>query len=106
MTLILFVSNNNSIFVQHNNMHNNVQNNASQIGRISDDREEIFEKEKLLTQGWIDIKSIISGKHFRININNKLVVHEHGAEPDSGAVGFKLSGTGSLLISNFEVHAL
>ncbi|MBU2493266.1 MAG: hypothetical protein KJ571_11630 [Bacteroidetes bacterium] len=52
------------------------------------------------------MKSIISGKHFRININNKLVVHEHGAEPDSGAVGFRFFGKGSLLISNFEVHAL
>jgi len=76
------------------------------MGRISGSREEIFEKEKLQTQGWVDIKSIISGKHFRTNINGKLVVHGHGEEANPGVVGFKFFGKGSLLISNFEVQVL
>lgn len=80
--------------------------NEISMGRISNSKDEVFEKEIFHTQGWVNIKSIISGKHFRTNLNGKLVVHGHGAEADSGVVGFKFFGKGSLLISNFEVQVL
>lgn len=83
-----------------------IKENEISMGRISNGMDEVFEKETFLAQGWVDIKIIISGKHFRTNINNKLVVHGHGAEPDSGTTGFKLSGKGSFLISDFEVQVL
>lgn len=94
-----FIDQNNYDYVLFNK-------NEISMGRISKGKDEVFEKETFHINGWVAIKSIISGKHFRTNINNKLVVHGHGAEPDSGATGFKLSGAGNLSITNFEVQAL
>lgn len=94
-----FIDKNNYDFVSFD------QNEIS-MGRIADNKEEIFEKKTFKTKGWVTVKSIISGKHFRTNINGKLVVHGHGEETNPGVAGFKFFGKGSLLISNFDVQVL
>ena len=94
-----FVDKNNYDFVSFNK-------NEVSMGRFTNNKEEVFEKEIFQTKNWVTVKSIISGTHFRTEINGKLVVHGHGNEAEPGSVGLKFNGKGNLLISNFEVQTL
>ncbi|MDD5609409.1 MAG: hypothetical protein PHY57_12905, partial [Ignavibacterium sp.] len=66
----------------------------------------IFEKEKFTNKDCLEIKVVSEGTHFRGYINNKMIVHGHGSEPESGGVGIRINGNGSLYLSSVEVQSL
>lgn len=67
---------------------------------------EIMEQGKFQTKGWIEVKVIGSGSHFRGYINNELLVHGHGSEPEPGNIGLILSGYGSIKLRTINANVL
>jgi uncharacterized membrane protein len=76
------------------------------LSRKSNGELEFFEKDKFEVNGWLEIKVVSDGDHFRGYVNNKMMVHGHSDEPTPGSVGMKFSGTGSLSIKMINVESL
>ena len=76
------------------------------LSRKSNEQIEIFEEDNYSNKGWIDIKVVSDGSHFRGYVNNKLIVHGHDDESDPGSVGIKFSGTGIISIKMINVESL
>jgi len=83
-----------------------LRNGEISLSRISNGEIKIFEKEKFQSKGWIEIKVVSEGTHFRGYVNNKMIVHGHGDEPNQGSVGMKITGTGIISIKAINVEAL
>jgi uncharacterized membrane protein len=66
----------------------------------------IFGKDKFQSNGWIELKVVSDGTHFRGYVNNKLMVHGHDSEPETGSVGIKISGNGSVSLKRIETESL
>ncbi|MBU1680627.1 MAG: hypothetical protein KKD86_17525 [Bacteroidetes bacterium] len=77
-----------------------------EMGRITAGKVESFEKSSFVNTGWIDIKIISSGTHFRTVINGKVIVHGHDDEVKPGTVGIRFNGTGSFLMSSLGAEIL
>lgn len=76
------------------------------LSRKSNGENKIFEKDKFKNNGWLEIKVVSQGSHFRGYINDKLIVHGHGNKPESGSVGIRFHGVGSLSIKMIDVESL
>ena len=76
------------------------------LARKSDGRTKIFGKENFKNNGWIEIKVVSDGTHFRGYVNNKLIVHGHDSEPKPGSVGLKISGKGSVSFKRINAESL
>ena len=76
------------------------------LSRKSNGELKVFEKDKFKGNGWLEIKVVSDGEHFRGYVNNKMIVHGHGNEPKPGSVGMKFSGTGSINIKIINVESL
>ena len=76
------------------------------LSRKSNGELEVFEKDKFKGNGWLEIKVVSDGDHFRGYVNNKMIVHGHSDEPKPGSVGMKFSGTGSVSIKMINVESL
>lgn len=76
------------------------------LSRKSNGEIKIFEKEKFTNKDWLEIKVVSEGTHFRGYINNKMVVHGHGTEPESGGIGIRINGNGIFYLSLVEVQSL
>jgi hypothetical protein len=65
-----------------------------------------FEESSFSSKGWIEMKLITDGSHFRGYINNKLIVHGHGDEPEPGSIGIFFSGKGNVSIRMIDAVVL
>ncbi|OGU45352.1 MAG: hypothetical protein A2000_15075 [Ignavibacteria bacterium GWB2_36_8] len=83
-----------------------LRNGEISLSRISNGEIKIFEKEKFQSKGWIEIKVVSEGTHFRGYVNNKMIVHGHGSESNPGSVGIKITGTGIISIKVIDAEAL
>ena len=52
------------------------------------------------------MKLITDGSHFRGYINNKLILHGHGDEPEPGSIGILFSGKGNVSIRMIDAVVL
>ncbi|MBO6586819.1 MAG: hypothetical protein JJ953_11990 [Gracilimonas sp.] len=75
-------------------------------GRIQNGERTIFEEGTYETDGLLFLRVVADETHFRGYINREMKVHGHGDAPESGAVGIKFVGSGSLLISKIEMTKL
>lgn len=76
------------------------------LERKNNGKIEIFEKDEFQSDGWLEIRAVADGSHFRGYINNKMIVHGHGSEPYPGSVGMKISGKGNTSIRMINVESL
>ena len=76
------------------------------LSRKSKGQIKTFEKDKFQSNGWLEIKDVSEGTHFRGYVNNKMVVHGHGNKPEPGSVGIRIYGDGSIYLSSVEVQTL
>lgn len=76
------------------------------LGRKSKGQIRIFEEGSFSEKGWIEIKTVSDKTHFHGYINNKMIVHGHGSEPEIGSAGMLINGSGSLLLQSIEVNFL
>lgn len=83
-----------------------IQNGKIALGRKSKGQIRIFEEGIFSDKGWIEIRTISDKTHFRGYIYNKMIVHGHGREPETGSAGMLINGSGSLLLRNLEVISL
>lgn len=83
-----------------------IQNSKIALGRKSKGQIRIFEEGNFSDKGWIEIKVVSDKTHFHGYIDNKMIVHGHGSEPETGSAGMLIDGSGSLLLRNFEVISL
>ncbi|HEX9739226.1 MAG TPA: hypothetical protein VGA29_00515, partial [Ignavibacteriaceae bacterium] len=83
-----------------------LRNGEISLSRKSNGKIKIFEKDKFKSNGWIEIKVVSEGTHFRGYVNNKMIVHGHGSEPNPGSVGMKIAGTGIISIKVITVESL
>ncbi len=94
-----FVDNKNYDFVS-------VEDKKIMMGRVAAGKIESFDKGYLNQSGWLNIKLISSGTHFRTYINGEMLIHGHGEEVKPGPVGLRFFGNGNLLVSSFDVQVL
>lgn len=75
-------------------------------GRIQNGDEIIFEEGSFEVNGELFLRVVGDGTHFRGYVNREMKVHGHGDAPESGYVGLKLQGSGTLLLSQIEMTQL
>lgn len=75
-------------------------------GRVDNGETAIFEEGTFEPNGEIFVRVVGDGSHFRGYVNKAMKVHGHGDAPKAGSVGIKLSGEGSVLISEIELSQL
>lgn len=75
-------------------------------GRLENGQREIFEKGTTDTSRSLFIRAVANGTHFRGYVDKQMVVHGHGDAPESGSVGLKLEGSGTLLLEQMELVQL
>jgi len=76
------------------------------LGRVENGKMRIEDQSSVSNKGWLDVRVVSDGTHFRGYINKKMVVHGHGTEPKPGRVGLFLNGTGILMVDDFDVQVL
>ena len=75
-------------------------------GRIKDGESIIFEKSQHSFDGLLFISVVGDGTHFRGYINEKMIAHGHGDEPNRGYVGLGLTGQGKVFIKSITLTQL
>jgi len=75
-------------------------------GRFVDGKVDVMDEEAFQGMGWLTIKAVGDGSHFRGYVNDKLYVHGHGEELSPGLVGLRLEGNGTVLMKQFSVKNL
>lgn len=95
-----FIDNDNFDFVELNSSGVITQGRKEQ-GEIT-----IFEEGKFEKGGVQFFRVVGNGTHFRGYVNKEMAVHGHGDAPESGAVGLRMEGEGSILISKIELSQL
>jgi len=83
-----------------------IGNGEISLSRKSNGEIKIFKKNKFQNSGWIEVKVISDGTHFRGYVNNKMIVHGHDSEPEPGSIGIKLSGSGIISIKMINSESL
>lgn len=76
------------------------------LGRLVDGALYIDDRGSIPIKGWVDLRVVSDGTHFRGYVNKKMVVHGHGPEPQSGPAGLYVRGTGLLMLNAFGVEKL
>jgi hypothetical protein len=76
------------------------------MGHIANGNASIENQDQFEGDGWLDVRLISDGTHFRGYINQKMVVHGHGKEPAPGLVGLSVRGKGSLFIKTLRAQSL
>ncbi|MDZ7773834.1 MAG: DUF2231 domain-containing protein [Balneolaceae bacterium] len=75
-------------------------------GRVSDGSREVLAEESYDASGMLFIRTVGNGTHFRGYIDREMVVHGHGDAPETGSVGMRLDGRGTVLLDRIIVTAL
>lgn len=83
-----------------------IRNGEILLARKSNGEIKIFERDKYKAKGYITIKVISDGTHFRGYVNNKMIAHGHGSELEPGSVGIRINGKGSFYLSSIESQSL
>lgn len=76
------------------------------LSRKTNGEIKIFEKDNFQNKGWIEIKVVSDGTHFRGYVNNKLMLHGHDSEPEAGSVGMRIFGSGSVSLKSINAESL
>lgn len=75
-------------------------------GRKEEGKNEVFQKGEFNRDGIQFFRVVGNGTHFRGYVNKEMAVHGHGDAPRPGAVGLRIEGKGSVLISKIELSQL
>lgn len=76
------------------------------LGRRSGDVTETMDDATSGVHGWVDVRLVSDGTHFRGYVNGSMVVHGHGPEPDPGAIGLRIDGDGVVQVRSLSVSRL
>ena len=75
-------------------------------GRMSHGEMDLFDEKTQALSGWLVMRAVSDGRHFRGYMGEEMRVHGHGSPPESGPVGLRLEGTGTVRLKQLSVTAL
>lgn len=75
-------------------------------GRLADGETEVFETGNADVSDSVFVRTVANGTHFRGYVDKEMVVHGHGDAPMAGRVGFRLDGSGTILIDRISLAQL
>lgn len=75
-------------------------------GRMSQGEMDVFDEKRQASSGWMAIRAVSDGRHFRGYLGEEMRVHGHGSPPEPGSVGLRLQGTGTVLLKSINVQSL
>ena len=76
------------------------------LGRVENGKRNEMDSKNLQVDGWVTLKAIGSGRHFKGYLDEKLVVHGHAPVFDPGSLGIMLNGTGTLGLKSIKTIVL
>lgn len=76
------------------------------LGQMVDGKASIKDRGAVNASGWIQIRAVGHGGHFRGYVNEKLVTHGHARGLPPGPAGFLIEGSGTILIDEIVVHSI
>ncbi len=83
-----------------------VENGTIRLGRVEEGKSIIFNTATINQSGWLTLKVVSSGGHYRGYVNDQLLVHGHSSDLPAGTNGLALQGSGALLIEKIETRNL
>lgn len=75
-------------------------------GRVQHGTIKIFDEKPLQADGWLDLRAVSDGSHFRGYVGGKMLTHGHGDAPEPGSVGLYLEGSGTVLLRSLAATSL
>lgn len=75
-------------------------------GRVDHGVIDVFDEETLPLSGWLAMRAVSDGSHFRGYLGAEMPVHGHSSPPEAGLVGLRLEGTGIVLLRSIGVQVL
>jgi len=79
---------------------------ALQQGRVSGGEETVMDEAAVDQNGWVTVRAVGDGTHFRGYLEGELVTHPHGEAAVPGMVGLRLEGTGTVQLRRLTAEAL
>ena len=76
-----------------------------QLGRMVDGKASIEDRGAVNASGWIQIRAVGHGGHFRGYVNEKLVTHGHAKDLPPGPAGLLIDGSGTVRLAKMTVQA-
>ncbi len=83
-----------------------ISKSTMKLGRFIAGKEKIFQEKPVTPTGWVSIRVVGDGRHFRGYLNRKLVAHGHSGELPPGLVGLRVQGNGTVSLQNLKVLSL
>ncbi|MCS3659960.1 DUF2231 domain-containing protein [Salinibacter ruber] len=83
-----------------------ISDRAVQQGRVSGGEETVMDEAAVDQNGWVTVRAVGDGTHFRGYLGSELVTHPHGEAADPGMVGLRLEGTGTVQLRRLTAEAL
>jgi uncharacterized membrane protein len=75
-------------------------------GRVIGGETTFFGEESYSASGILFVHTVVNGTHFRAYINKEMAVHGHGDAPETGKVGLRLNGSGTVIIDSISLTQL
>ncbi|MCH8246710.1 MAG: hypothetical protein IH951_09920 [Bacteroidetes bacterium] len=99
------------MFVHHvedaRNYHfTSIGNGEMRQGRSENGDIHLLDAKPYHPSGWVTFRVVSDGAHARAYGDEVLVAHGHGPTPDAGPSGFRLNGTGTVLLDFVRVQVL
>ena len=83
-----------------------VNQDAIILGRTEAGATTVFEKKPLKETGWLALRVFGGDGHFRGYVNGELMTHGHADDLAAGPFGFRIDGTGTVLVESIRVQAV
>lgn len=77
-----------------------------QQGRMSGGEKTVMDEASVGQSGWLTVRAVGDGTHFRGYLGSELVTHPHGEAADPGVVGVRLEGTGTVQLRRLTAEGL
>lgn len=79
---------------------------AVRQGRTSGGDDTVMDNATVDHRGWLTVRAVGDGTHFRGYLGSELVTHPHGEARDPGIVGVRLDGTGTVRLRRLAAKSL
>ena len=83
-----------------------LENGQVKLGRMENGKISVEDQKAVTYGGWITLRAVGDGRHYRGYLNGKLVTHGHGNPLPPGTVGLFIQGSGQILIDEIVVQSL
>ena len=83
-----------------------IEGDTLQLGRVRQGQRSVSDEGSFAPEGWLSIRLVSDGDHYRGYVNGEMIAHGHGSAPDPGPVGLRLEGSGTVLLADMNTQSL